>query len=274
MDTKYWGPSGWRLLHLIAEKEASDEKYWSPSHERFWAVLPYILPCKFCRTSLTTYYEKYPIPQDPSQMGRWLYKIHNCVNDKLRSQGQTIPTPPPYSVVKKHYRNMLEQDCTELSFPGWEFLFCIADNYPTASGRSAPMPDTPADLPSDLDVKTKNKYNLLSNEERIGFLGEFWASLAPVMPFVEWRRAMEKYCDGPQECVRDFRGSSVAKARLWRIKCALDSVLGKKSAESYYDLCRAVASKRSGCSSSPRARTCRAVQTKRQKTTKKKHDKK
>ena len=277
MDTKYWGPSGWRLLHLIAEKEASIENmveiYWETLHRPFWLVLPYILPCKFCRTSLATYYEKYPVPHDNRAMGRWLYKIHNCVNAKLRSQGQAVQPAPPYSVVKKHYRSMLDHGCTELTFPGWEFLFCIADNYPGSAAPSTPMPDAPA-VVDGLDQASKNKYNLLTAEERIGYLGRFWAVLGSVMPFQEWRDAFGEYCGGPRECVRDFRGRRAALARLWQIKCTLEQTLGKKGEDSYYDLCRVVASKRSGCSASARARTCRSVQVRSQKTLKKKHDKK
>jgi hypothetical protein len=262
MDTKYWGPSGWRLLHLIAEKEASIENmveiYWETLHRPFWLVLPYILPCKFCRTSLATYYEKHPVPHDNRAMGRWLYKIHNCVNAKLRSQGQAVQPAPP-----------------------WEFLFCIADNYP-GSAPSVPMPDAPA-VVDGLDQASKNKYNLLTAEERIGYLGRFWAVLGSVMPFQEWRDAFGEYCGGPRECVRDFRGRRAALARLWQIKCDLEKSLGKKAEKSYYDLCRVVASKRSGCSASARARTCRAsgsasvkaqAPARSQKTLKKKHDKK
>jgi len=287
MDTKYWGPSGWRLLHLIAENEASmkpvGEEYWHGLHVRFWSVLPYVLPCKFCRSSLTTYYEKYPIPADNRKMGRWLYKIHNCVNDKLRSQGQNIPAPPPYSAVKKHYRELLGLGCTELNFPGWEFLFCIADNYP-GSAPSAPMPDAPANANeiSKMDDATKNKYNLLTAAERIEYLARFWNSLGAVMPFAEWRSVFDDYCGSRAQCVRDFRGSGAAKSRLWALKCRLEGALDKKSKESYYDLCRVVASKRSGCSVSARARTCRAApasapeqaQQRRSKTQKKKHDNK
>ena len=270
MDTKYWGPSGWRLLHLIAENETIHGR--NGNSLEFWTVLPYILPCKFCRTSLTTYYEKYPIPRDNQKMSHWLYKIHNCVNDKLREQGQNIPHPPPYSAVKKHYRGLLGLGCTELTFPGWEFLFCIADNYP----GSVPTPDTPMEVGDD--DATKNKYNLLTKNERISYLAKFWASLADVMPFKEWRDAMAEYCSrGAESCAREFNSSRAAKKKLWEIKCSLEKTLGEKSMSKYYDLCRTIASKRSGCSSSTKARTCRAVKpqrdhrTIRHKSLKKKH---
>jgi hypothetical protein len=204
------------------------------------------------------------------------------VNDKLRSQGQNIPAPPPYSAVKKHYRELLGLGCTELTFPGWEFLFCIADNYP-GSAPSAPMPDAPVQAlakgsvltqAQTLDDATKNKYNLLTADERIEYLARFWNSLGAVMPFAEWRSVFDDYCGTRVQCVRDFRGSGAAKSRLWALKCRLEGALDKKSKESYYDLCRVVASKRSGCSVSARARTCRATQLGRSKTQKKKHDNK
>ena len=282
MDTKYWGPSGWRLLHLIAEKEASMKpvaaEYWAGLHMRFWSLLPYVLPCKFCRASLTTYYEKYPIPTDNRAMGRWLYKIHNCVSDKLRSQGQHIPTPPSYSEVKKYYRELLNMGCTELSFPGWEFLFCIADNYP-GSAPSTPMPDAPEGILAKSPLE-RNKYNLLTTKERIEYLAQFWYSLGAVMPFQQWRAVFDDYCGSRVQCVRDFRGSAAAKSRLWALKCRLEEGSAEeKDKHSYSDLCRVVASKRSGCSASPRAKTCRApvqalTSSRRAKTQKKKHDNK
>ena len=86
MDTRFWGPSGWKLLHLIT----FDYKY-SPenavTYAQFFETIPYILPCKFCRASLTDYYREHPFKTQDSltknlDLKRWLYNIHNCVNDK------------------------------------------------------------------------------------------------------------------------------------------------------------------------------------------------
>jgi hypothetical protein len=252
MDTKYWGPSGWRLLHLIAENQTVTASH----NKKFWSIIPYILPCKFCRASLSTYYEQHPIPSNPKEMGPWLYKIHNCVNAKLREQGQTI-IDPPYSIVKKHYRDLLASPCTETSFPGWEFLFCIADNYP-GSAPSKPMPDTPEGA-ERASIGIRNKYNLLTDAERIDAIGTFWSLLPTVLPYTEWRTVWSMHCTAKKEaCITDFAGRAAAKRRIWKIKCAMDDALEKHGTDTYYGICREVAAKRSGCSTARRARTCRA----------------
>ncbi len=253
MDTKYWGPSGWKLLHLIAEADTLGGR---KINRTFWESLPYVLPCKFCRASLTEYYEAHPIPTQPADMGEWLYTIHNCVNDKLRSQGQNLPPNPPYQAVSMHYRELLIRDCTETVFPGWEFLFCIADNYP-GSAPSKPMPDTPGDAleasrTGRLSAKERNRYNLLSTNQRITMLRRFMSALPAVLPFVYWTELWR------QHCKKDFSGRSAAKRTLWCIRCAMDRALHKKSETTYYGLCKELAAKRSGCSTARRARTCRA----------------
>ena len=105
MDTRFWGPSGWKLLHLICE----DYQYSAENAVRyaeFFETIPYILPCKFCRASLTDYYRLHPYQLANSHMSptldlsKWIYTIHNCVNDKLRKQGFCKKRNPSFSEVK------------------------------------------------------------------------------------------------------------------------------------------------------------------------------
>ena len=120
MDTRYWGPSGWQLFHLIAFK--------SEHPEDVLLQMKDILPCKFCRASTTEFVHKHPLHGDP---GKWLYEIHNMVNHKLRSQCKDDPNvinpgeDPSFETVKEHY---LKLKSTEI--PGRDFLFSIAINYP------------------------------------------------------------------------------------------------------------------------------------------------
>ena len=58
MDTKFWGPSGWKLLHLIT---FTYEPSQSKAVGKFFELLPFVLPCKFCRASLTEYMDDDPI---------------------------------------------------------------------------------------------------------------------------------------------------------------------------------------------------------------------
>ena len=244
MDTRYWGPSGWQLLHLIAAKGAS---------KSFWMTIPFILPCKFCRASLTDYYKELPLSKNQAV---WLYKIHNKVNDKLRKQGH--PTKPDPSQVKvlEHYKSMLNEGCTKTYFPGWELLFSIADNHPYCA-PSKPMPDAPISAPKTLEEK--NRYNMLTPDERITQLKAFWTLLPDALPFKEWQTSWKKYQGPIKQAITNRR---TAKAWLWKIKCGLESDLEQLGDTSYNGLCKQVAKHRSGCSTSKKARTCRKMLSK------------
>jgi hypothetical protein len=247
MDTRAWGPSGWALLHLIASSPFAGE------NKRFWELLPFVLPCKFCRASLTDYYEIYPIPEKGEAFDIWLYKIHNCVNKKLRDQGQRLDPDPPMESVLKRYSDLLEQGCTKTQFPGWEFLFCIADNHP-GSSPSVPMPDVPKILPTTL--KEKNRYNLLRASERKIILKEFWKTIGDVLPFEEWRISWKKYA-GP--VTRTVESRKSALSWLWKIRCGLDKDLRQMHTDTFHGLCKTIANYRSGCSTSKTAKTCRRI---------------
>lgn len=120
MDTRFFGPSGWQLFHLIAFR--------SPHPEDVLNDMKDVLPCKFCRASTTEYVRHSPLRGDP---GKWLYDIHNQVNHKLRSQCADDPAvvnpgpDPTFEDIKKHYMEMKPH-----SVPGRDFLFSIAYNFP------------------------------------------------------------------------------------------------------------------------------------------------
>jgi len=120
MDTRFWGPSGWQLFHLIA--------FTSPNARDVLEDMHLVLPCKFCRASTTEYVEKYPITEP---YGRWLYDIHNKVNDKLRTQCSEDPSvidpgpDPAFEEVKARYAAMKPS-----AVPGRDFLMSIAYNFP------------------------------------------------------------------------------------------------------------------------------------------------
>lgn len=258
MDTKFWGPSGWKLLHLIA---AQDKKV-PPA---FWSSLPYVLPCKFCRISLTTYYEKLAIPDSPSYQ-KWLWQIHNEVNEKLRNQGQTIPEDPPFALVNDLYSKILNQPCSEVEFPGWEFLFSIADNHPDFA-PSKPMPDyDPQNPPKTL--AEKNKLNVLTSVERKRKLLQFWNSLPNALPFDTWRKLWKKHAGPVHEAIKSRKS---ALQWLWKIRCGMESELNTISKTSFHGICKVLRTKRSGCATSLKAKTCRALKRSANKTMKKRN---
>jgi hypothetical protein len=246
MDTKFWGPSGWRLLHMISFSEYADKKI-------FWKQLPFVLPCKFCRASLTEYYRVLPIPTENREYPEWLYKVHNLVNQKLRDQGQTLPPDPSFSMVKDQYTELLNIDCSKTEFPGWDFLFSIADNHPDSS-PSKPMPDAPEKEPTSLEER--NKYNLLTAKERKLRLKEFWRSLPYMLPYKEWQLSWRRHA-GPVHNAVQSRKSALAW--LWKIRCGMETDLHHMKKDTFYGLCKRIANYRSGCATNKRAKTCRRI---------------
>ena len=247
MDTRFWGPSGWALLHLISFSDRAN------TSRTFWKMIPFVLPCKFCRYSLTTYYEQHPIPTRQEDFPLWLYKIHNLVNQKLKDQGQNLEPNPTFEAVKGRYQDLLAQGCTRTEFSGWNFLFSIADNHPNSS-PSKPMPDTPEPAPKSLEER--NKYNLLTPKERIQHIRRFWQELPDVLPFEEWR-ALWKKSAGPITKAIQHRKSTLCW--LYKIRCAVDSALEKMRKQDFYGLCKVLRNHRSGCATSGRAKTCRRI---------------
>lgn len=121
MDTRFWGPSGWQLFHLIASRAKNPNDVLNMINE--------VLPCKFCRESTTEYMKKDPLSYHQPEL--WLYELHNKVNDKLRTQCKDNPEVinpgenPSFDEVEEKYRKMKPDNV-----PGRDFLFSIAVNYP------------------------------------------------------------------------------------------------------------------------------------------------
>ena len=136
MDTRFWGPSGWQLYHLVAHsyKGTQTEQY-----KAFFMAMKDVLPCKFCRESTTIFVNENP--PDMSNIKEWMYDFHNKVNNKLRSQCKQdtkVICPPPdptFIAVSGIYSKLLEIEPT--SPPGIDYLFCLAYNYNEASNKEA-----------------------------------------------------------------------------------------------------------------------------------------
>lgn len=154
MDTRYFGPSGWQLIHLIAFR--------SPHPEELLLMVKDILPCRFCRESTTQFTHDLPMQKDT---GKWAYELHNMVNNKLRTQCKDDPAvinpgeDPTFEEVKKKYMTM-----KATNVPGRDFLFSIAVNYP--------------DEPKEIDMATQRK---------------FMHTLAEVYPFKNLQKRFKAY---------------------------------------------------------------------------------
>lgn len=261
MDTRFWGPSGWRLLHTITfayiprtDKVAVREMF---------KMLPFVLPCKYCRTSLTEYMERHSLDdalESRDKLTRWLWKIHNEVNSKLRNQKLQHAPDPPFEDVERFYKQLLSTGCSRTEFPGWDFLFSIADLHPYSKSARASVPiDDPKPGSKCVTIRTmeeKNKWNCLLPEERLPFYTAFWRSLGLVLPFKEWR---ESWIQHSIHGTQDTRASTIKW--LWNIRCKMETDLELLNRCNYSSLCKALTIHRSDCSKKLRGKTCRKRRT-------------
>jgi hypothetical protein len=258
MDTRFWGPPGWRLLHLISVSDATQRRGGAAAVRRFFELLAYVLPCKFCRASFSDYITADPPPRGDTASERdwahWLWRIHNCVNAKLRSQNLPTAPDPPFDSVVQVYKERLAAGCTKTEFEGWDFLFAIAENHPLSrsSRNSQPMVDAPpVDGLTDLQ---KNRWNLLSCARRMRYYKEFWRILPRVLPYREWERAW-----GARHPGLALQSRPLLLKWLWRRRCAMESSLDLLNRDEFHQVCARLAEARSGCGSRKRAKTCRSV---------------
>jgi len=252
MDTRFWGPSGWKLLHLITfDYEPKNEH----TYALFFETLPYILPCKFCRASLTDYYREHPFQENghilPNlDVKKWMYQIHNCVNQKLRKQGLNPSPDPSFTKVKQFYESWKQCSWNQQLSTFWDFLFAIAYNHPKeTTAHSKPMPDCPPDIHQCKDKCEKNKWNVLDVKDRTYWFVRFWSLLPAVLPVNIQQKWKEVEIRNPPKlsCRRSIL------AWLWRMRCELDSDFK----DPYTSVCKRIASYSSDCGKTKRAITCR-----------------
>ena len=270
MDTKFWGPSAWKLLHMAAFQYNQTTQHDDMS--RFLSLLPFVLPCKFCRKSLTEYYEELPFEDhlgSQKELSIWLYKIHNKVNGKLKSQGLLKEPNPSFREVSEKYKSYLSQGCSKTFFHGWEFLFSILDNHPFSkegrhtkpfecserahSGCTAEC--SPFISPPSTNSE-KNRFNTLTPEERVPYLIEFFEVLPRILPYREWQKEWGTTTE-TNTCKNIGEGRRQAISWLWKIRKNLEAHFELQNKDTFFGLCSTVASHRSGCSKSKHAITCR-----------------
>ena len=119
VDVKYWGPSGWKLLHTLSFQDNVEKKVFS--------VLGDVLPCKYCRKSTKQFIRESSVTDD---IPVWLYNLHNNVNRKLEMQhaeDPTVPMPAPapsFEEVKSKYNHPVGP-----LIQYKEFLYSMAFNF-------------------------------------------------------------------------------------------------------------------------------------------------
>jgi hypothetical protein len=119
MDTRFWGPSGWKLLHhaTFQYKKELEREY-----KAFLETIPYILPCKYCRMNLEKNFKAVPLHwsdmKDRYSFSYYIYRLHEHINQMLnKSSGLS------YEDVRERYEHFrarcstvvttVEKGCTE-----------------------------------------------------------------------------------------------------------------------------------------------------------------
>ena len=260
MDTRFWGPSGWRLLHMISftagEHKVSDLN-------TFFANIPFILPCKYCRASLTDYFVADPIPthasglQDPDVTGPWMFRIHNRVNGKLREQKLLATPDPKWSDIQTRYDAWLSAPCSIRRMIGWDFLFSVAYTTPSPVVPSAPMAGAPP-CTALTTPELRNRWNCMQREERFPYIEAWWRALGHVLPFQAWKgawaAALKSIGDPPVH-----KGRRPMTAWLYKMeKYVCQHLRESATHDSFEGLCTELSAFSSGCGTSTRSKTCRA----------------
>lgn len=216
IDTRFWGPSGWQLLHLIAFK--SNEQ----AAKKVFTIFNKVLPCPFCRESTTKFVAEHSLHKP---YGKWLYHIHNMVNNKLRTQCAEDPNvidpgpDPSYEEVKSKYDAMTKPTAV----PGRDFLMSIAYNY---------------------------------KPEEASLHKEFLQYLADAYPFEELRNAFQVYMKEHEPVLTSQKAFTrwlygLMKAMSDELKIDIRSYRGYMSHLAYY---------KSGCSGKTyKGKTCRRL---------------
>jgi|TARA_B100000925_G_scaffold290108_1_gene274547 hypothetical protein len=134
MDTKFWGPDGWRLLHSIVTKFPNNPTTKDKeTYAAFFNTIRHVLPCIYCRNSFHEYITELPVENytnSRKDINNWLYLIHNKVNEKLRKQNLNDKKNPKYSTISRRYRIYVNDVNKQVkNTPGFNFLYSIAFNY-------------------------------------------------------------------------------------------------------------------------------------------------
>ena len=228
--------------------------------KEFFELLPFVLPCKYCRSNLVEHYEKLPVSSalgSRAALTKWLYEIHNLVNAKLRSQEMAVDPDPPFEAVQTHYKERLAYGCSKTFFPGWEFLFSIVESHPLRK-EEIPHPFSGAPSLDTIDSSDKAallRWNYLPRQTRYEMVSHFWKLLPLVLPFEEWKTLWKQTASSTFP-----KNKEVAFRSLWKTRKEFEDELELLNKTTYHDLCKMIRYYKSGCASSrSTTKTCRRL---------------
>jgi hypothetical protein len=220
MDTRFWGPSGWALLHLIAATPIEHKR--QHKVKEWFDLLEYVLPCKYCRASFHDYTQIQPLTAaiigSKDAFARWLFEIHNRVNAKLRGQGLLTSPDPSWVSVKAKYDEQSKNLCDSTPLVGWDFMTSVAFSTPFQPYKTVPMPDTP-DHTGHLTLGERNRYNLLTRKERLAKLRRWWSLNPSILPCSAWRAHWTSAVETSGSIASVLgRSQETVMSRMWQIE--------------------------------------------------------
>lgn len=116
MKTSFWGPHAWAFLFssiagaypVSFDENNKEHVKIAKAFISMFSSLQYTLPCSYCRESYRKFYKELPIAnftQSRTRMMKWLYMIHDKVNQKLMEQQRNS-----YDLFKN---NLIKQNVSE-----------------------------------------------------------------------------------------------------------------------------------------------------------------
>ena len=128
IDPKIWGPSAWLLLHDVGFYAAKKNDSGTLADARtFFMSLRHILPCTRCQLSYDMHVLDLPFPKTSSRLPRWVYNLHNRVNDTI---SKNIDKPVWETWHIEYQRRMQSHRLRDI----WPFVQSIAETYPHGDG--------------------------------------------------------------------------------------------------------------------------------------------
>jgi hypothetical protein len=118
MNTNIWGNSGWTFLHTITFNYPENPTLTQKNDtEVFFTLVGSILPCKYCRESYILFIKQLPIKpalESRALLTKWLFNIHNKVNNKLRRQKVLTGKNPTFREICIKY-NKMRSKCSSIT---------------------------------------------------------------------------------------------------------------------------------------------------------------
>ncbi len=103
MMTNIWGPTGWVFLHAVTFGYPMDPQKFDEDnglsagttaerYRSFFEACGFVFPCRYCRESYQQFIIDDPVAnalENRESLTRWLWRIHERVNQKLEKKGIT-----------------------------------------------------------------------------------------------------------------------------------------------------------------------------------------